>query len=55
MTIRSVALLPRPGLHPRSLSRQGPKRKETSMIKSARRHLKYVVSSFAAVVFAVNC
>lgn len=32
----------------------GP-RKEAPMLKSTRKQIKYIVSSFAAVVFAVNC
>jgi hypothetical protein len=32
-----------------------PARGEVQMLKSARKQVKYVLSSFAAVVFAVNC
>ena len=31
------------------------KQERTLMLKTGRKHLKYLVSSFAAVVFAFNC
>ena len=48
---RARVLLLARAAHPGRLAERG----DTPMVKTGRKHLKYLVSSFAAVVFAYNC